>query len=88
LILLRATTPAKYRDELQIFRFKVNFSAPFGTPPGVHPGLTSLILTNATPPAMSLIAAEITKTGPTAVLSTWRGTCVYSIAFSWLAVGD
>lgn len=82
-----ATPPPEYRDELRAFRFKVNFSAAFDAPPLVHLGLTGLDIDQRDTSRVNLTATEITKTGFTAVITTWRETRVYSVAFSWLALG-
>ena len=36
---------------------------------------------------LTLVAVEITETGFVAEIATWRETRVYSVAFSWLALG-
>jgi hypothetical protein len=36
---------------------------------------------------LTLTATEITGTGFVAEIATWRETRVYSVAFSWLALG-
>jgi len=82
-----ATPPPEYRDELRTFRFKVRFSTPFETAPVVHLGLTGLDIDQRDTSRVNVDAAEITKAGFTAVITTWRETRVYSVAFSWLALG-
>lgn len=82
-----ATPPSEYREELRTFRFKVNFSTAFDAPPVVHLGLTGLDIDQRDTSRVNLTATEITKTGFTAVITTWRETRVYSVAFSWLALG-
>ena len=83
-----ATPPPEYRDEIRPFRFKVNLSAAFHAPPLVHLGLTGLDIDQRDTSRVNLTATEITKTGFTAVITTWRETRVYSVAFSWLALGS
>lgn len=82
-----ATPPPEYRDEYRTFRFKVSFSSPFDAPPVLHLGLTGLDIDQRDTSRVNVSAAEITKTGFTAVITTWRETRVYSVAFSWLAIG-
>ena len=83
-----ATPPAKDHDQQRVFRFAVHFSAPFATPPLVHLGLTGFDLDQRDASRLTLTAKEITKTGFIAEIATWRETRVYSVAFSWLALGS
>lgn len=82
-----ATPPSEYRDEIRAFRFKINFSTAFEAPPLVHLGLTGLDIDQRDTSRVNVIASEITKTGFTAIITTWRETRVYSVSFSWLALG-
>lgn len=82
-----ATPPPEYRDEVRTFRFKVNFSTPFETPPVVHLGLTALDIDQRDTSRVNIAATEISESGFTVVISTWRETRVYSVGFSWLALG-
>ena len=71
----------------RVFRFAVYFSAPFESPPIVHLGLTGLDIDQRDTSRVKLAATVITESGFTAEIGTWRETRVYSIAFSWLALG-
>jgi hypothetical protein len=82
-----ATPPTEYRDEARIFRFAVYFSASFDAPPVVHLGLTGFDIDQRDTSRLTLNATEITETGFVAEIATWRETRVYSVAFSWLAIG-
>jgi hypothetical protein len=82
-----ATPPAEGTDGIRVFRFKVYFSAPFRTPPVVQLGLTGFDLDQRDSSRLTLTAREITEQGFTAEIATWRETRVYSVAFSWLALG-
>ena len=75
-------------DEIRVLRFAVYFSSPFDAPPVVHLGLTGFDLDQREASRLTLTATEITNTGFIAEIATWRETRVYSVAFSWLALGS
>ncbi len=70
-----------------VFHFTIYFAAPFDSPPVVHLGLTGFDLDQRDSNRLILRATQITTTGFVAEISTWRETRVYSVAFSWLALG-
>jgi len=82
-----ATSPAGNIEECRVFRYTVCFSSPFDALPVVHLGLTGFDLDQRDSNRLNLTATEITNTGFVAEISTWRETRVYSVTFSWLAVG-
>jgi hypothetical protein len=82
-----ATPSTDGADEVRTFRFTVYFTAPFEAPPVVHLGLTGFDLDQRDSNRLSLRTADITATGFVAEISTWRDTRVYSVEFSWLALG-
>jgi hypothetical protein len=82
-----ATPPAESTDESRIFRFNVFFGAPFIAPPVVHLGLTGFDVDQRDSNRLTLRATNITNEGFVAEVSTWRETRVYSLEFSWLALG-
>lgn len=82
-----AKPPTDGAEEARIFRYTVYFANPFETPPVVHLGLTGFDIDQRDSNRLSLRTAEITATGFVAEISTWRDTRVYSVEFSWLAVG-
>jgi hypothetical protein len=82
-----ATPPAESTEESRVFRFTVYFSQPFESSPVVHLGLTGFDLDQRDSNRLSLRVAEITPAGFVAEISTWRDTRVYSVEFSWLALG-
>ena len=82
-----ATPAPDAGDEIRVLRFAVYFSSPFDAPPIVHLGLTGFDLDQRDAGRLTLTATEITGTGFIAEISTWRETRVYSVAFSWLALG-
>ena len=82
-----ATPATETHDQIRVLRFAVFFSAPFDAPPVVHLGLTGFDLDQRDASRLTLTATEITGTGFIAEIATWRETRVYSVAFSWLALG-
>jgi len=82
-----ATPSTEVHDQIRVLRFAVYFSAPFAAPPVVHLGLTGFDLDQRDASRLTLTATEITATGFIAEIATWRETRVYSVAFSWLALG-
>jgi hypothetical protein len=82
-----ATPPTEDHDQPRVFRFAVQFSAPFAAPPVVHLGLTGFDTDQRDASRLTLTAKDITTTGFIAELATWRETRVYAAAFSWLALG-
>ncbi len=82
-----ATPSVEDYDKPRVFRFAVYFRAPFDAPPVVHLGLTGFDLDQRDTSRLTLTATEITQTGFIAEIATWRETRVYSVAFSWLALG-
>lgn len=80
--------PAAANDDgVRVFRFNVYFATPFEAPPVLHLGLTGFDLDQRDSERLKLRAAELTATGFVAEISTWWETRVYSVEFSWLAVG-
>ena len=82
-----ATPSAETPDQPRVFRFRVYFSASFAAPPVVHLGLTGFDIDQRDASRLTLTAQEISKTGFIAEFTTWRETRVYSVTFSWLALG-
>jgi hypothetical protein len=83
-----ATPQTEAYDQIRVLRFAICFSAPFDAPPVVHLGLTGFDLDQRDASRLTLTATEITGTGFIAEIATWRETRVYSVAFSWLALGS
>ena len=82
-----AEPPADDPEAIRVFRFTVFFANPFDAPPVVHLGLTGFDFDQRDSSRVSLRAAEISTTGFVAEIGTWRETRVYSVEFSWLALG-
>jgi hypothetical protein len=82
-----ASPPTDTTEDVRAFRYVVHFAAPFDAPPVVHLGLTGFDLDQRDSNRLGLRAIEITREGFVAEVSTWRDTRVYSVEFSWLALG-
>lgn len=74
-------------DEPRTFSLPVTFSIPFVSAPVVSLGLAGFDIDQRDSARINLQATNITATGFTALISTWRDTRVYSVALSWLAIG-
>ncbi len=79
--------PAHGADDHRVFRFTVFFASHFDTAPIVHLGLAGFDLDQRDSSRLSLRATEITTQSFVAEIATWRDTRVYSVGFSWLAIG-
>lgn len=82
-----AEPPADGAEDARVFRFTVFFSTPFDSAPVVQLGLTGFDIDQRDSNRLSVRVPEITPTGFVAEVATWRDTRVYSVEFSWLAVG-
>src|SRR5262245_37503739 len=82
-----ASAPTDTTDDARVFRSTVHFDTPFDAPPVVHLGLTGFDFDQRDSNRLGLRAIEITPAGFVAEISTWRDTRVYSVEFSWLALG-
>jgi hypothetical protein len=82
-----ASPPTDTTEDARVFRYNVFFAAPFDAPPVVHLGLTGFDMDQRDSNRLSLRATEISTVGFVAEVSTWRDTRVYSVEFSWLALG-
>jgi hypothetical protein len=82
-----ADPPEDGAEDARVFRFTVFFANPFDNPPVVHLGLTGFDLDQRDSNRLSLRATEISATGFVVEIGTWRDTRVYSVEFSWLALG-
>jgi hypothetical protein len=70
------------------FDFGVVFSTPFDQVPVVTLALTGFDLDQQQSSRIHLYPAGITPAGFQAQVSTWRDTRVYSVSFTWLAIGS
>jgi hypothetical protein len=74
--------------EPRTFSLPIIFSVPFDSTPVVSLGLAGFDIDQRDSARINLQAANISQTGFTALISTWRDTRVYSVTLSWLAVGN
>lgn len=79
--------PADCEEATRYFRYTVYFANPFEAPPVIHLGLTGFDIDQRDSGRVSLRATDITPTSFVAEIVTWRETRIYSVAFSWLALG-
>jgi hypothetical protein len=82
-----AEPPTPGSGESRAFRLAVNFATPFTEPPVVLTGLTGFDFDQRDSNRLAVCTTDITTTGFTAEIATWSDTRVYSVEFSWLAVG-
>ena len=75
------TTPPR------LFRTHIAFDAPFANVPMVHVGLSGFDIDNRDTARLSVRAEGISATGFDLVVATWRGTRVYRVEISWIALG-
>lgn len=83
---LAATAPTSATGS-RTFRTHVAFDVPFGNVPMVHVGLSGFDIDNADTARLSVHAEAISDSGFDLVVDTWRGTRVYKVEVSWLALG-
>ncbi|MCB1209740.1 MAG: H-type lectin domain-containing protein [Verrucomicrobiales bacterium] len=79
-----ATTDGTARTHVH----SVVFSQPFAYMPVVTVGLCGFDLDKHTGGRISISARAISAEGFEVHITTWRDTLVYSVEFSWLAVGS
>ena len=82
-----ADLPPESTDKHRTFDVKVEFAAPFMSPPVVQIGLTGFDLDQRHGARIAIAAKDITVSGFTVQISTWRETRVYSAEFTWMAIG-
>jgi H-type lectin domain len=82
-----AESPSVAEDEWRVFTQRISFAAPFSGPPVVVIGLTGFDLDQRDSGRVSVKPADITSEGFAVEITSWRGTRVYAVEFSWLAVG-
>ena len=74
-------------DECRFFSHAVEFEGSFSGAPVVSLGLTGFDLDQRDSGRLSLKVRDVTSTGFVVDVIAWRGSRVYSVEFSWLAVG-
>lgn len=74
-------------EDTRLFQTRIEFSQSFIAPPVVQVGLTGFDIDGATSGRISLKVDNITCEGFDVEVCTWRDTRVFSVEFSWLAIG-
>jgi H-type lectin domain len=75
-------------DGERAFRARIEFATPFAAPPLVHVGISGFDVDHDDTARLRVHAEAISPTSFELVLTTWRGTKVYSAETSWLAIGQ
>jgi hypothetical protein len=74
-------------DGARTFVYPVVFESPFYQPPVISIGLTGFDIDQSASARIKLGAAQITAEGFSVEITTWLNTRVYSVDFSWIAMG-
>jgi H-type lectin domain len=82
-----AETPSADEGEWRIFTQRIIFDGAFSGPPVVVIGLTGFDLDQRDGGRVSVKSRDITSEGFLVEITSWRGSRVYAVEFSWLAVG-
>lgn len=69
------------------FRAHVDFASPFASPPVVTVSLCGFDIDHCDTARLRVHPEAISATGFDLVVTTWRGTKVYRVETSWLAIG-
>lgn len=83
-----AEVPAGELDVPRTYTTDVSFSEPFYSVPVVHAGLTGFDIDQRDSARVSVAVTQVTESGFTLGVTTWRETRVYGIEASWLAIGS
>jgi hypothetical protein len=70
------------------FRARIDFATPFAAPPLVHVAISGFDVDHGDTARLRVNAEAISPASFDLVLTTWRGTKVYSAITSWLAIGQ
>lgn len=71
----------------RVFRSTITFEQPFRMQPIVHLGLVGFDISNADAARVRLRCENVSASEFEVVVETWRGSQVYSVEISWLAIG-
>ena len=80
-------SPGEEEGDCRLFSHVVEFAAAFSVPPVVSLGITGFDLDQRDSGRLSVKARDVTCEGFTVDIAAWRGSRVYAVEFSWLAVG-
>ena len=75
-------------EDSRSYEVEVEFLSPFACAPVVHLGLTGFDSAQEDSPRISLKTKKLTEAGFIVEITTWASTRVYSVEFSWLAIGS
>ena len=75
-------------DGVRCYETHVQFDVPFSSAPLVQVGITGFDIDNRDTARLSARVGEITTEGFGLSVETWRGTRVYRVEVSWLALGS
>lgn len=73
--------------ESRLFTHHVWFEDSFAVPPVISLGLTGFDIDERDSGRISIKARKVTCEGFLVDITSWRGSRVYAVEFSWLAVG-
>ena len=82
-----AESPSTEEGEWRVFTQRITFDAAFFGPPVVVIGLTGFDIDQRDSGRVSVKSRDITSEGFAVEITSWRGSRVYAVEFSWLAVG-
>ncbi|MCC6881053.1 MAG: H-type lectin domain-containing protein [Verrucomicrobiales bacterium] len=73
--------------ETRSFVTAVTFASPFLSVPVLHVGLTGFDVDHVSSARLSLVPEDISPHGFQLRITTWRSSRIYSVEFSWMAMG-
>ena len=82
-----ADAPSIEESESRGFTHVITFDHAFAGPPVISVGLTGFDIDQRDSGRISIKARDVTSEGFAIDITTWRGSRVYAVEFSWLAVG-
>ena len=82
-----AEAPGTEESETRSFTRQIAFEGSFAAPPVISIGLTGFDIDQRDSGRISVKARDITSDGFEVEIISWRGSRVYAVEFSWLAVG-
>ena len=83
-----AEVPAGEIDTPRTYTAAVSFPEAYLSAPVVHAALTGFDLDQRDSARVSVAVSNVTNTGFTIAITTWRETRVYGVEVSWLAIGN
>lgn len=80
-------SPGDEEGDCRVFSYDVAFADAFSMPPVVSWGITGFDLDQRDSGRLSVKVRDVTREGFTMDITAWRGSRVYAVELSWLAVG-